>query len=334
MKAIAPGKLILSGEHAVVYGRPALAMAIDLCAESVITGNTGEGVSFDLVNYDLRRSYTLRALRAFRDRLMKNYRQFLNGDLTIRDVLYKPVDLFQFAFIIALDGLHLKLTHGLNIQCVSAIPIGCGLGSSAATILSTLRAVGHYFRVEFKPEWYMEYSLEAEKLQHGYPSGIDSYVSLYGGCSRFQAGKARAVPLPRYSMHLVQTGEPASTTGECVEHIRQTHGDAPIWNDFEDVTDGLESAIVSDDRERLREAVNENDRLLREVGVVPDRVQAFIDDVRRAGGAAKICGAGAVRGDAAGTVLVCGEPPPVDLCEKYGYRAMTVRGDPLGTRIV
>jgi mevalonate kinase len=36
VKAIAPGKLILSGEHAVVYGQPAVAMAIDLCAETTI----------------------------------------------------------------------------------------------------------------------------------------------------------------------------------------------------------------------------------------------------------------------------------------------------------
>lgn len=334
MKAIAPGKLILSGEHAVVYGKPALAMAIDLSAQSEVTLGRNDEVSFNLLDFNEKSSYTLRALRSLQQRLSKNYQLFLNGDLSIRQVLYKPVELFQFAFIVALDGLHLKLTDGLDISCTSTIPIGCGLGSSAATILSTLRAVGHYFRVEFKPEWTMEYSLAAEKMQHGFPSGVDSYISLNGGCALFRGGEAQAVRMPRSSLCLVYTGTPESTTGECVERVRQQHAADTIWNDFEAVTQAMEQALTAEDREQLCETIDANDRLLRKIGVAPLRVQQFIDELKTVGGVAKICGAGAVRGDRAGALLVLADEPPTALCEKYGYTIMSVRGDPLGARIV
>lgn len=337
MKAIAPGKLILSGEHAVVYGRPALAMAIDRGATAEVTaGAAGEDrVSIDLRDLMQRESYTLMALRDFKQRVLKNYRMFLGGELGIRDVLRKPIDLFQYAFIIVLDGLHLKLANGLDIRLQSTIPMGCGMGSSAATILSVLRAVGHYFRVEFRPEWYYEYSIEAERMQHGFPSGVDSYISLHGGCARFREGTAERVPLPRMPMTLVNTGMPATTTGECVEEVRRKHErDNALWDEFEATTLRLERALVSNDIEESSAAIRTNHRLLRRIGVVPARVADFVASIESRGGAAKVCGAGAVGGDAGGIVMVTGVRPPADLCEAFGFSMVPVRGEPLGVRIV
>ena len=334
MKAIAPGKLILSGEHAVVYGQPALAMAIDRSAVAVLRPEAGEGVTFDLPDVQACDRYTLRALRALKRRVSKNYRLFLEGKLGIRDVLYKPVELFQFGFIMVLDGLHLKLGEALNLRVDSTIPIGCGLGSSAATVLSSLRAVGHYFRVDFKPEWYYEYSLEAEKMQHGFPSGVDSYISVHGGCARFQDGRAERVPLPRASISLVDTGSPSVTTGQCVEQVRIRHGASRIWEAFGEATRAMEQALAANDTEAIRAAMRENHRLLREIGVVPDKVAAFVREVEAQGGAAKLCGAGAVAGDAAGIAMISADWLPADLFARYGYAHLPVRGEPLGVRLV
>ena len=334
MKAIAPGKLILSGEHAVVYGRPALAMAIDRSAQSIITASPGDLISFELADFQSSESFTLRALRDMRERVMRNYRLFLNGDLGIRDVLYKPVELFEYMFINLLDGLHLKLNESLSIRTVSNIPIGCGLGSSAATVLSAARAVGHYFRVDFRPDWYYRYSMEAEKLQHGYPSGVDSYISVHGGCALFQNEKATTVPLPRFNLYLVNTGTPEATTGECVVQVRQHHERDLIWNDFESVTRGLEQALRQNDMDEIRRHIRENNQLLIRIGVVPEKVQRFIGSVEAAGGAAKIVGAGSVRGDQGGMVLVVDDRAPTQLCKEYNYTITSVRGDPLGTRII
>jgi mevalonate kinase len=335
VKAIAPGKLILSGEHAVVYGRPALAMAIDRCATSIITpGPVADSVAFDLVDLQTQDSFTMRALSDLKQRVLRNYHMFLNGELGIREVLHKPIELFEFAFITVLDGLHLKLADGLNIRTQSNIPIGCGMGSSAATVLSVLRAIGHYFRVEFRPDWYMKYSLEAEKLQHGHPSGVDSYVSLHGGCALFRDGQAQSVPLPRTQLYLVQTGVPESTTGECVVAVRNGFKGDAIWNDFEAATLAVEKGLRSNNIEEVQRAVRENHRLLAHIGVVPAKVGEFVAEIEARGGAAKVCGAGSIAGDNGGIVVVFAERPPVELCAKYGYTLLPVRGDPLGTRIV
>lgn len=334
MKAIAPGKLILSGEHAVVFGRPALAMAIDRSAQSIITAAPGDTVSFDLLDYKSSDSFTVRALRDMRDRVMRNYRLFLDGEIGIRDVMYKPVELFEYMFINFLDGLHLKLNESISIQTRSDIPIGCGLGSSAASVLSAARAVGHYFRVDFRPDWYYRYSMEAEKLQHGFPSGVDSYISVNGGCALFREGNATAVPLPRFNLYLVNTGTPETSTGECVVQVREKHEKDVIWNDFEGVTLGLEEAIRKNDMEEIRRHVRENNHLLARIGVVPEKVQRFIASIETSGGAAKIVGAGATRGDQGGMVLVISDQAPTALCGEYNYTITSVRGDPLGTRII
>lgn len=334
MKAVAPGKLILSGEHAVVYGKPAIAMAIDRSAVFELTPQSGDRISFDLPGGEGGDSFTLLAMRDLKRRVEKKYRQFLDGDIGIGYVLSAPVDLFRFAFINTLDGLHRKLDSGIVLKLRSSIPVGCGMGSSAATVLSEIRALGHYLRVDFKPNWSYEFSLEAEKMQHGRPSGVDSYISLHGGCVHFRQGDVRSVALPRMKMYMVETGVPEATTGECVMEVERNFCDSGIWSEFEDVTNAFEAALKSNDEQKLHWLVRENNRLLVSIGVVPRRVQAFIADIEAWGGSAKVCGAGSVSGDNGGIVLVFSDQPPIQICEKYGYAVSPVRGDPLGTRMV
>ena len=334
MKAVAPGKLILSGEHAVVYGKPAVAMAIDRSAVFEVTPQTGDRISFDIPGEQESDSYTLLTLRDLKRRVENKYREFLRGQVGIGYVLSAPIDLFRFAFIHTLDGLHRKLDSGLVMKLRSSIPVGCGMGSSAATVLSEIRALGHYFRVDFKPDWYYEYSLDAEKLQHGRPSGVDSYISLYGGCARFQNGAATSIALPRMNMYMVQTGVPESTTGECVMEVEKKFRNSSIWDEFEAVTNAFEEALHNNDGQKIHWLVRENNRLLTAIGVVPARVQAFIKDIEQSGGSAKICGAGAVMGDRGGIVLIFADQQPTELCAQYGYTVSPVRGDPLGTRMV
>jgi len=334
MKAVAPGKLILSGEHSVVYAKPSVAMAIDRSVTATIEASHEGEVVFDLPDIGEHDSFTMQALQDFKRRTLNNYHLFLEGELGILDVLHKPVDLFKFGFITLLDGLHRSLDSGVVIKLKSNLPVGSGMGSSAASVLSELRALGHYLRVDFKPEWVYEFSMEAEKLQHGHASGVDSYISLYGGCAAFENGEAKSIPLPRMNMYLVETGAPETSTGECVVQVKEQFENDLIWNDFEEVTREVEVAVRENNDTLMRSLLRENHRLLCRIGVVPEKVQQFVSDVEAAGGAAKICGAGSVCGENGGAVLVLADFMPTTLAEKYGYNISPVRGDPLGTRIV
>ncbi len=334
MKAIAPGKIILSGEHAVVYGKPALVMAVNRYAEAGISGNGDARVHFELVDFDENSSLTIQALRELKGRLVRNYQMFLNGELGIREVLKKPFHLFEFLFITFLDGVQIKLDRGVNIRLHSDIPVGSGMGSSAATLLSVLRGLAEYFGLDFKPDDYFNYGFEAEKLQHGRPSGVDPYVSLHGGFVRFQNKRAQKLPMPEMPFYIVNTGVPQSTTGECVAHVAEHFAHSPIWDDFEAVADEMQRALLKSDLVEVKRWVRANNRLLTTIGVVPASIQEFISHIEKSGGAAKIAGAGAIKGDRAGMVLVFADESSNELISRYGFQVMNVKGDPLGARIV
>jgi mevalonate kinase len=135
-------------------------------------------------------------------------------------------------------------------------------------------------------------------------------------------------------MYLVETGAPEATTGECVVQVKEQFQNDVIWNDFEAVTNEVEKAVRENNSTLMRSLIKENHRLLCRIGVVPQKVQQFVADVEAAGGAAKICGAGSIRGQSGGVVLVLADFMPTALAGKYGYKVSPVRGDPLGTRIV
>ena len=334
MRAIAPGKLILSGEHSVVYGNPALVMAVNRFAETTITDNSDSRINFQLLDFDANSSITLQALRELKLRLKRNYDLFLSGEMGIREVLKKPFHLFEFLFITFVDGLQLKLERGMDIKLKSDIPLGSGMGSSAATILSVLRALAGYYALDFQPEKYFDFGLEAEKLQHGRPSGVDPYIALHGGFVRFQNKQAQSLEIPNLPFYVVNTGVPDSTTGECVAHVAQHFEHTSIWQDFAAVTEEMQNALQKSDRAEAKRWIKENNSLLTTIGVVPPLIQEFIQEVEKSGAAAKIAGAGSIRGKRAGMVVVLGDEAPKAAVQKYGFEFLSVTGEPLGARIV
>ncbi|MCD6045529.1 MAG: hddA [Gammaproteobacteria bacterium] len=123
--AIAPGKIILSGEHSVVYGQPALAIAINRYARaSVIHHSIPATVVFDLFNLKHHKDTTIKALRRLKSRLSTDYHLFLRGERGIKDVLKLPHELSHFALSNFLErfnrfsdaSIHLKTEKKTSIK--------------------------------------------------------------------------------------------------------------------------------------------------------------------------------------------------------------------------
>lgn len=336
MKVMVPGKLILSGEHAVVHGQPALAMAVNRYATATITENRLPRVSFDLSDLAHRSHLHIHGLRDLKNRIKRKYQRFIRGEYTIRDVLLKPFELAQFAMSLFAESMNVSLPHGVNIHLQSDIPIGCGMGSSSATVLSVMKAVSTYLNIPLSADALYQLALEAENMQHGHASGLDLRVAMQGGGIYLHQGALASRSFPELPWFLVNTGTPATTTGECVTRVAPCFSDVLLAEAFGEITKAVDAALVSASIADLKAAIIENHRLLDRIGVVPLKVKQFIEAIEALSGAAKVCGAGAVAGDAAGVVLVMVDDVNAlkALCSRYGYDVLPLMTDQRGVHVV
>lgn len=333
--AIAPGKLILSGEHAVVHGAPALALAVDRYAKTTVSVSAAAHIGFELRNLPYHAQMTVGALKQVKRQLKDRYHAFTQGELGIRDVLKLPFELSQYAVSKLLGERHESPEHaGMHVATESTIPMGCGMGSSAAMIVSMLHAIAHYQGLSFDEDSYLEQAMDTENLQHGRSSGLDIRVALRGGCLYYHEGSYDSRPIPSIKLYLVNTGKPLSSTGECVTHTSAYFSaDSKRLSTFASVTAAMEQALMAADFAGLSFAVKENHRLLVQLDVVPDKVQHFVAALEAQGLAAKICGAGAVHGEQAGILWIIAKEPPHALCEQFGYTLDIVHAEPQGVRL-
>ncbi len=303
--ARAPAKLILSGEHAILHGVPAIAMAINIYCKTTVSNQSLPRVLFDLANLEHKRMRTLQHLRRFKAKVQADYHRFLEGEHSIRKVLTEPFHLLEYTASAFIDKLNLKMQDGLSVHTHSDIPSGYGMGSSAAAIVSLNFALNQHSKKNLSRDELFHLNLAAENLQHGHSSGLDIYVSAQGGCVQFCHDKT-TTPLdwPDFPFTLILTGKPASTTGECVSHTKATFQQEPQRiQAFHAVSQAMIQAMQTQDFSAFKTAITENERLLEALGVVPLRVQTLIQSLKQADIAAKICGAGAISGTAAGVVM-------------------------------
>jgi mevalonate kinase len=310
-----PGKLILSGEHAVVQGGPALAMAVTLEATLQTERQEDPALTFHLPGRPAV-TFPLDALPG------------LLADTRSRHQS-APEKCPEPESLLAACAALLSPSQGMQLRFSSNIPLGAGLGSSAAYILALLKNLdpalsGHAL---------FSLAVEGENFQHGRSSGLDVACSLQGGLIHFISGKIKELPirtLPDFNVY--NSGTPQSSTGECVSRSREVFTRQPnLISDFSEVTNAMQQALQQASVADWEQAVRQNHHLLCELGVVPPAVQKIISGLEAEGHAAKVCGAGSVAGDAAGMVLVCGRGPhPVP----DHWQPLPLECSPLGTRLL
>lgn len=312
IKVISPGKLILSGEHSVVYGASACALAVNKTIQGEYQSRADKLVTLRNSDLNIEISLPLSSIFELHGSLLKRYEDFTQNKLTIDQVLTTPMDLCWFAIAQALSGRPTGSPYtGFDVTLKTDIPIGCGMGSSAALIVNLILGVNALFNLQFSQEKIYELALTAENLQHGRSSGLDIKLSLVGGMHLFQHHQLTPInikkattggsPLP---FQYFNSGKPESTTGECVTFVKQQNFPATLWQEFKATTLAFISALQQQNNAELIKAIKKNHRLLCEIGVVPKHIQTMIAEIEDKGGAAKICGAGSIRGDHAGMILI------------------------------
>ena len=336
-----PAKLILSGEHAVVYGAPALAMSVNRFTNVKIEEYKSNKIFVDFKTLNFSLEFSVTDLVTFKKNIDEKYQDFSENKINIREVFSKPHFLALYTIASFFRMLNCDPKYGSKITIDSDIPIGRGLGSSAALIIGLLKAISEFHAVEISEKDFFNVARNIENLQHGQSSGLDLYLAMHGGAVLFNDGKFSPRPLPKIPFYLVDTGLPKNTTGECVLAVKKYFvQDAPkntvfknavdgvynkgggwgLLNDFSGITLALDASITKNDLTGTRNCIRENHKLLKYIGVVPEKVANFISEIETRNFSGKICGAGAITGENGGIVLVIGDENINDLIVKYQYK--------------
>jgi mevalonate kinase len=277
----APGKVILFGEHAVVYGRPALAVPVmQVQAEAVVEpGERGAGLT--IVAADLGETITVR-------------------DAPADHPLAAAARLTLVKF--GLDNPDWRVTVR------STIPIASGMGSGAAVSAAIVRALaaargqGSGVKgqdVAISPEEVSALVYEVERLHHGTPSGIDNTVVVYGQPVYFVRGQPpQTFTIGRpFTLAIADTGI-HSPTKVAVRDVRRAWERAgtrfeSLFDRIAMVVEAARSAIAAGEPERLGPLMDENHALLQAISVSSPELDALVAAARSAGAlGAKLSGAG------------------------------------------
>jgi len=280
--ASAPAKIILFGEHFVVYGEPAIVLAIDKRAYAEAEQRNDKRLCL--------RSANLNLAGYFENGTFK----IEQGDAKEAKSKFEPIKL-AVAKVLEKHGENV----GLNIQINSTVPVAAGLGSSAAVVAAVTAAVGALLNVKMSKEDVFRTTFESEKIVHGTPSGIDPAISTFGGTLLFQMDTGFKPLEVKADIPLVigDTGVERSTRAqvEKVRSIKEKYPQIvePVMLAAREIVLRAIDALKENDLETLGELMNINHALLYGVGVSDESLEWLVNAARKAGAlGAKLTGAG------------------------------------------
>jgi len=283
IEATAPGKVILFGEHAVVYNRPAIAVPVtDVQAKATIRP-AAKDTGFRIVALDLERDDLLTQVQP--------------GASEKQDPL---------AAIVQTTLQHLEQTTVPDavLEVTSTIPLGRGLGSGAAVSTAIVRALSQFLGRRLPPSEVSALVYEVEKLYHGTPSGIDNTVVSFAQPVFFV--KRDPNPIIRrmrvanpFTLVIGDTGR-VSPTHKAVGGLRERREADPQRYEgyFDEIAVLVEQARVAIETgalpiTSLGKLMDDNQELLETVGVSSPELEQLITTAREAGAlGAKLSGAG------------------------------------------
>ena len=285
MKASAPGKIILFGEHAVVYNRPALAVPVTQVHVDVeVLDSSRKGIWVNAPGIDLHAE--LNSLPD--DHPVGSVILNLFSRLGLSSPLGSPTGLLRKG-----QG------EGLEISITSTIPVAAGLGSGAAVSVALIRALAQHVAHPLTDEQVNDLVFEIEKLHHGTPSGIDNTVITYAKPVYFVKGKPVEIFKVGKSFTIVigDTGISAPTK-ESVGDVRRLRMRdqftiEDIFNEIAQIALIGRRSIESGKPELLGELMDQNHAYLQALTVSSPELDKLVVTARNAGAlGAKLSGGG------------------------------------------
>lgn len=278
--ASAPGKTILFGEHAVVYGKPAIAAAVDKRAYVTLTKR--EDQKTHVTVGDL-------GVSGFID--LKNRTIDLeNGSEMQRGILEYVMKSLVKA----------QIEGSVEVDVKLDIPIGAGLGSSAAITVATIMAAASFNQITLTNETIANLAHQVEIDVQGAASPIDTTLSTYGGVIYLTKNPQKLIKLEIKEELPIVIGYTSTrgNTGELVESVRQKRLARPevinpILDSMEAVVNGARQAMIKGDHKTIGLLMNINQGLLDALGVNTEELSKMVFTARNNGAmGSKLTGAG------------------------------------------
>ena len=272
VQSSAPGKIILFGEHAVVYGRPAIAAPVTQVRATATIEPAPPGSGLTLVTPDLGKSVSL-------DKAPQKEPLATAARLTLSHFSVHEPD--------------------ATLVIDSTIPIAGGLGSGAAVSTAIVRALASFLGHTLETDEVSALVFEVEKIHHGTPSGIDNTVVAFEQPVYF----VRKQPIERltvgtaFTLLIGDTGT-RSPTKKVVGQVRRSRKQHParydaLFDQMGDITNEARQAIEAGDIGALGTLMDDNHQLLIELGVSSPKLDEMVEAARFAGAiGAKLSGAG------------------------------------------
>jgi len=320
IKVSAPGKVHFLGEHTVVYGKPALMTAINRRCFVELLPQKDDTITITSTNLNTTIQTSEKKIIEMTRIAQQKWQQYSksNDVSLLKSLTDNPLDYSIIVLGETLQSYQQKLSSGFKIVIDSNIPIGAGLGSSAATAVSLVAALSLFLGYRIDRDKVNDIAYIAEQKKHGMPSGGDNSTVCFGGLIWFRKEtpelkiiKPLSFKIPKEISNnfvIIDTGKPIESTGEMVSAVRADYRNNPvevdgIFNHQEKLTRDLLSLLITGSSSDIMSTIKSGENNLEKLGVVSQPVKVLIRAIEKSGGVAKVCGGG---GKTKGTGVVLG----------------------------
>lgn len=285
--ASAPGKIYLFGEHAVVYGEPAVPCAIERRARVTVEERTDSGLSVHADDLTL-------------DGFTVEYSGGADGvpDIDVPESLVEAAMSYVQEAVNQAREAAGRPDAGFEVTIESDIPLGAGLGSSAAVVVAALEAATHELDTELSNREIADRAYQVENaVQNGEASRADTFCSTMGGAVRIEGNDCQTLDASPELPIVIGYDGGSGDTGKLVAGVRALREEYSFAADTVEAIGDLvregEQALDANDIERVGELMNINHGLLSALGVSARSLEGMVWAARDAGAhGAKLTGAG------------------------------------------